>query len=71
MSNWTFIYVCPNTGEQMTRNQVMYSGGVCPLCGHNSRGTITHYKKVIGKWTEVSWWEALLGKRREFIRKEG
>lgn len=70
MSDWTFIRVCPVTGGKLSWRQTDYSEGVCPLCGHDNGGTITHYTKVVGKWTKVSWWEALMGKRSEFIRKE-
>lgn len=70
MSDWTCIFVCPKTGLQLSRYQVFYSAGVCPACGYVSTGTITHCTKVVGKWTKVSWWEYLMGKRPKFIRKE-
>lgn len=70
MSNWTFIRVCPKTGVELSWRQTDYSEGVCPACGYVSTGTFTHYTKVVGKWTKVSLWEYLCGKRSEFIRKE-
>ncbi len=59
MEQFTSISVCPATGDQMSRDDVMSMGGVCPRCGHVSGGTISHEKKIVGTWVYPprTWWQ--------------
>ena len=36
---------CPETKLPLSENEIMYSKGVCPACGHVDDSTITHYEK--------------------------
>jgi hypothetical protein len=67
--NYTYIPVCPETQQTMTHQEIYYSGGVCVKCGHDSRGTITHFKKIIGWWEQPTLLKRLLGFRAKFHRK--
>jgi len=49
MKNYTFKTVCPNTGENITSNEVVNSGGVCPRCG-DVGGLVCHTEQEIGQW---------------------
>jgi len=69
--NYSHIKVCPETGIQLTPNQVNYRNGVCPKCGHDESGTITHHNVIVGKWDRPSFFERVFqGKKIEFIPKE-
>lgn len=67
---YSFIYVCPESGDQLTRHDVFYSHGICPKCGHDAHSTITHSDKIVGRWNRPSLWERIRGKRTEFFKKE-
>ena len=70
-TNYTHIDICPETGEQLNDDEVYYSEGVCPKCGHVDNSTITHYKQVVGRWNRPSFFEKWFkGKKIEFLRKE-
>lgn len=68
--DYSFIYVCPKTKEELSNHEVFYSHGVCPRCGHNDNSTITHYDKVVGRYNRPSMLERLQGKKTEFLTKE-
>lgn len=69
-AEYSFIWVCPDTGAQLTRDDVYYSHGICPKCGHDGKSSITHGRQVPGRWNRPSLWERLKGKRTEFVRKD-
>ena len=48
--DYSYISVCPVKLEQLSKEEIYYSGGVCPICGHDDNSTITHERKVVGKW---------------------
>ena len=64
--NYTYIQVCPQTGERLTPSEIDYCNGVCPRCGHNN-GASVHAKKKVGRWKNPSSLEWLMGKRKEFF----
>jgi hypothetical protein len=70
--DWTYIYVCPVTKERLFRNDVFYSSGICPRCGHDDESTICHEEKVVGKWTvKPSWIDRVFRKKKQkFYTKE-
>lgn len=68
LSEYTSVSLCPTTKKQLTNKQRAYSDGVCPHCGHVSRGTYTHEEKVSGRWTKPTLWQRLRGDKPEFIR---
>ena len=36
----------------------MYSGGICPKCGHDNKGTVCKTRKAILKETKhYTWWQ--------------
>ena len=39
-------YQCVECGQSLSFGQVMGSEGVCPLCGHVSKGTVCDHRKV-------------------------
>jgi hypothetical protein len=43
-SNWYRIYMCGD--HELSRDTVMYSGGVCPICGKNSNSTVCHTQRI-------------------------
>lgn len=66
---YTHIYQCPTNDEQVTYNQTMQTHGVCHVCGHQDQGTMTHARKISGQWSRPTYYEWLLGKRKEFVPK--
>lgn len=66
-ANYSSIYRCPETDAQLTRQQVMYSRGVCPVCGHDNDSTITHYRLEVGRWKRPNVLEWLLGQRTRWV----
>ena len=70
-TDWTFIRVCPNTGQQLLEREYAYSKGVCPRCGDVDGSTSTHSKQRAGKCQTFNLFEKKFqGKRDRFIRKE-
>ena len=67
-ADWDYSYVmlCPATGNRLSREEYAYSRGVCPRCGHQENSTFTHEVKVVGKWIRPSLLEWLIGKRKSF-----
>lgn len=48
---WLPAYFCVNCKKEMSDRVKMYSSGLCPMCGHDSRSTICNahlraYKNV-------------------------
>ena len=66
---YSYITVCPTTGEELSDNQRHNSGSVCPHCGHDNDGSFTHRKKVVGRWNRPSLLERLKSIKPEFLRK--
>ncbi len=60
---------CPNTGKVLSFEDLYDSSGVCSKCGHVETGSVTHHKKISGKWVYPSVWEWLKGKRPYFKDK--
>lgn len=69
MIQYDYLLVCPETQRQLSTDQHMYSGGVCPHCGHSKPGSITHSEKIVGWWEHPSLFHRLLGVRSKFHRK--
>ena len=68
---YSHINVCPKTGDGLSENNIYYSDGICPSCGHNSDGTITHRRKIVGRFIRPSLWERIWeGKQTKFMPKE-
>lgn len=73
---YTFIYVCPETDEQVMHDDCYNNGGVCKRCGHiemigKEQSNIAHHKSVAGRWSRPTWWERVWHKKKaEFFRKE-
>ena len=68
--DYTSVVVCPDTGLDLSNNEVSYSSGICPRCGHNDGSTFTHSKHIIGKWEHANVWDLLCGKFSVFHRKD-
>lgn len=52
-----FCAKCDPSGGHMTE---MYSGGVCPYCGHNGNSTVCDTVTKAARWVYdfyPSWWE--------------
>lgn len=64
--NVSFVRICPENGLPLSYDEMMYSHGVCPRCGHNSHSTVTHSKKIIGRWVRPTIWEWIFSKRKYF-----
>ncbi len=57
-SEWYSIKVCSECENRLTGSQVMYGGGVCPICGHDSDGTVCKTNKIILKEIKHhKWWQ--------------
>lgn len=58
---WSHVTLCPTTGERLRSSEIYYSGGICPRCGHDNRGTITHKWKLVYRSFRVThgwkWWK--------------
>ena len=68
---YSYITVCPNTGERLYRDEVYENKGVCASCGHVDGYNISHYTTISGRWNRPSLFERWFqGKRTEFLRKE-
>ena len=68
---YSHIMICPETGIQLTEDDLNGSGGVCPHCGNINNYSFTHSNKIAGRWNRPSFSERLFqGKKSEFIRKE-
>lgn len=67
---YTSIDECPETGEQMSHDDLYNTDAVCPYCGHNGHA-VTHHNQIVGRWVRPSWYERLFqGKKLEFLRKD-
>jgi predicted RNA-binding Zn-ribbon protein involved in translation (DUF1610 family) len=59
-SKWYGIDVCIACKNILTDSEKMYSGGVCPKCGHEELGTICDTVKVIVRKVKYyPWWQLL------------
>jgi len=38
---------CVKCMSKLTQEEIVYSSGVCPYCGHESKGNILKYKKGV------------------------
>jgi predicted RNA-binding Zn-ribbon protein involved in translation (DUF1610 family) len=62
------IYLCASCQQELTREQRVLNGGVCPKCGAISEETIVEVTKA-SKWIDIepekprepSWFERFLG----------
>ena len=69
-TEYTHIKICPVTKDQLFRNDLYRTDGVCPKCGHIGFA-ITHYKKIVGRYSRPSFYERWFqGKETEFLNKE-
>jgi transcription initiation factor IIE alpha subunit len=50
---------CTQCDKVLTFNQVMNSNGVCPKCGHVTKGTVCSTNKKVVKVERKSWWQRL------------
>jgi predicted RNA-binding Zn-ribbon protein involved in translation (DUF1610 family) len=60
---WHAAYFCVACGEELSSDEVMYSSGVCPWCGHVSNTTVCRTETRVRRWVGggVPWWHRLLG----------
>ena len=63
------IYLCPTTKTQITDTNVMHSHGVCRVCGHNNKCTVTHWTAEAGRWNRPSILEWFKGSRKKWVPK--
>ena len=60
---WIAIYKCVSCREELEAHEEMYNHGVCPKCGHVSRGTICDTikssKEIRPKLPKESLWARL------------
>lgn len=68
--HYSFVYVCPTTGEQLLRDEYSYSSGVCPKCGDVSGSTFTHHDKIVGKWERPNLFERILQEKRAVFHRK-
>lgn len=69
-SNFSSIYVCPINGDRVKWDEMMHSHGVCHICGHDTKYSVTHATSAPGKWLRPSIFEWFRGDRKKFIKKE-
>lgn len=68
-TSYSHIDVCPDNEERLYHDEHYEHDGVCPRCGNQSNGLISHHKQIVGRWNRPSFWEKLLGKQPEFLLK--
>lgn len=57
-SNWYGIDVCVKCKGRLSDSQIMHSDGVCPKCGHVTKGTVCETIKVVAKEIKHhKWWQ--------------
>ena len=57
---WKIAYFCKSCKQELTRNQRMYSYGVCPLCGYKDikNLTIVATIEMVKKYIKIHpWWK--------------
>lgn len=64
---FSYVYVCPTSKLTVSNHMVLYSGGICYICGYDNNSTVTHAVKIIGKWKRPSLLEWIKGKRKMFV----
>lgn len=66
---YSYIFVCPETGEEIPEHSYFWFSGVCESCGNRFEGTIRHkhLMKLVGRWRRPSWFEWIFGSRKAFI----
>lgn len=62
---YTHRFVCKSCKNYLSQYQVMYSGGVCPHCGHHKPGTMLDVYSVVGQWVGHLWWRKWVPGKRE------
>lgn len=65
------ILICPTTNKIESSDGQVFSHGVCSICGHVNKSTITHAIRIRCKWKRPSLVEWVLGKRKQLIIGEG
>ena len=63
-----YTYICPTTQKQISRRQMAYSNGICPICGDSNGKILCHNEKFIGYYEEQTFWDSLFTEPK-FIRK--
>lgn len=81
ISEWYNIYVCNECDKRISYHQKMYSSGICPHCGYDSKSTVNQTKNVVVRQiTHHKWWQfwkkkysydAAVGFSKEWLNKNG
>lgn len=51
-------------------DEVYRNMGICARCGHDSNGTISHHRRVVGHWEYPTLWDRIVhGRLPVFVEK--
>lgn len=62
-------FFCPKTLVPVSTHDKFYSHGVCHVCGHHERGTITHAITQVGYWNRPTLSGWLSGERKQWVER--